>query len=254
MVENLNNKERLGHDETYRLRVGNKQKAYRDLLGIGPDIEPGFFLPVDFYEPKLNELASDLSTESYEASSRLLYYGNRPNEYVDGFEIDAENRRFIIMRDSFFEDRQDLNISLVNAETIVLSILNESAWPHYDDDNKLSKVHEYISNLLKVGDIDDLTALALALDLGDKPKEFLSGTVYKTGHNAYWNLLVKKIVESCEVDSVQELKTILSTTGLTTIDTSPRISEFDNSDINIRTEVDSLREAIEKYQNPKRNR
>ncbi|MGB4420616.1 MAG: hypothetical protein WBI29_02350 [Candidatus Saccharimonadales bacterium] len=247
MAETINNKEKLCDDEIYRLRVGNKQKTYRDLLGIGPNIEPGFFLPIDYYQSQLGKLTDDLSNDDYKAEFKLLKYHNRPNEYVDGFQIDTENRHFIIMRDSFFEDKEDLNISLVNAETIVLSILDESEWPHYND-NKFSRVHEYVAGLSKVGNIDDLTVLALALDLGDKPKEFLGSPIYKSGHNAYWNLLVKKTIESCGVDDVQELKVILSTIGLTTINTSPRISEIDNPDINIRTEIDSLKEAIQKYQ------
>lgn len=247
MVESFNNKERLDYDDTYRLRVGNKQKAYRDLLRVGPNLEPGFFLPIDYYESNLSALVSDLSSEGEAASFKFLYYKNQSDEYLDGFEIDIENRRFIIMRDSFFEGNQDINIKIVHAETIVLSILDQSSWPSYDD-NKFSRVHEYVSNLLKDGDIDDLTALALGLDLGDIPKEFLGSKVYKPGHNAYWNLMVKKTIESCRVDDSQELKTILSTIGLTTIDTSPRISEIDNPDINIRTEIDSLKQAIKRYQ------
>lgn len=248
MSEKLHNKEKLSYDESYRLRVGNKQKTYRDLLGISPDIESGFFLPTDYYQSQLVKLADDLSTDDYKADFKLLNYRNRPSEYVDGFEIDIENRRFIIMRDSFFEDNEDLNISLVNAETAVLSILDESVWPHYNEGSEVSRVHNYVSSLLTAGDVDDLTALALALDLGDKPKEFLGSPILKAGHNAYWNLLVKKTLESCEIENIQELKTAISMTGLTTINTSERISEMDDYNINIRTEVDSLREAVSKYQ------
>jgi hypothetical protein len=46
VAEIIRGKETLSYDERYRLRVANKQKAYKDLFGVQPNEEPGFFLPL----------------------------------------------------------------------------------------------------------------------------------------------------------------------------------------------------------------
>jgi len=246
VAEIIRSKEALSYDERYRLRVANKQKAYKDLFGVQPNEEPGFFLPLSFYD-----------REQGDSRVEFLHLNNDPAQYVDGFEIKVDDRRFIIMRDSFFED-DETGMRLVHAESIVLSLLDESAWPDWlkpdrrnNHNQKVSGFNELLRQLTDVGDIDNMTALALGLGLGEKPKEFLGGPVYKDGHNAYWNLVVNRAVEDCGFQSEGDLRVTLSTIGLTTIDTLPRITEEDNPIVNVRTEMNSLKEAVDKYQGVK---
>jgi hypothetical protein len=217
-------------------QVKHRQQNYESKFGITS--EDGFFLPLSTCDEELDGAREILLEQGKSVETKMVPY-QEFEDTVGGFEIIVDGRRFSIARDGFSHNLStgDKNVFIViEVENVVVSVLQKEFWPTnfpFEMTPQIETALDYIENNSLVNWTKNL---ANFLQLGDK----------NVAEKGIWpkRVTIEQALERFGIDSIDELKLILSSIGLEVINTSNRLADIDNTD----TEVDALLEAIKKSQ------
>ena len=231
-----------------RKHVDNKRQAYRDRFGGNYHHEDDALLPISVYRQELEWAKFSLSSDSKDVKAKMLCVENR-DDLVYGFEIEIDGRRFAIPKDTFVKISAGAAGEEINSA--VVSILNENSWSPWlkeqmsSQDPELSqKTAIALKEIAKGSLVDETRDLAIYLRLGDVvPEIFGKGMIIQ-------DKSIEGALEKFGINNIDEVKRILSMTGLEIINTSDRLSDYEaQSGYNSITEIDALLEAIDKARN-----